>query len=154
MKKYILAVMLVIMARSIAIAGYGDVPSYEQKPHLEIKCTCGASFITYEWLKETLLQRVDKFLEIHPCSHDTKLASLVTHGWSPVFIPAPLREKKKERLFVRELIGSETAGFILSNWTSSYRCVVCGESLTTVYNSNGIWYCSGCKKYFNIEKGE
>ena len=136
MKKCILAVMFVILTCPTFCAG--DVP-YEQKPHLEIKCPCGASFVTYEWLEESLLQRIDKFLEIHPCSHDTKL-------------PAPLPEKKQERLFVRELIGSETAGFILSNWTSSYCCVKCGESLTTVYNYNAVWFCSKCKKYFNIEK--
>ena len=63
-------------------------------------------------------------------------------------------EKKQERLLVRELVGTETVGFRLSDWTSSYRCVICGESLTTVCNSNVIWYCSKCQKYFNIEKGE
>ena len=124
MKKCILAVMFVILTCPTFCAG--DVP-YEQKPHLEIKCPCGASFT---------------------------LAGLVTPGWITVSIPAPLPEKKQERLLVRELIiGSETAGFILSNWTSSYRCVKCGESLATVYNSNAVWYCSKCKKYFNIVKG-
>ena len=62
-------------------------------------------------------------------------------------------EKKQERLSVGELIGTETAGFTLSDWTSSYHCVVCGESLTTVYR-NAVWFCFKCKKYFNIEKGK
>ena len=62
--------------------------------------------------------------------------------------------KKLERLSVRELVGSETAGFKLSDWASSYCCVKCGQSLTTVYNSNTAWYCFKCKKYFNIEKGK
>ena len=61
-------------------------------------------------------------------------------------------EWKNSRLSVRELIGTETAGFTLSAWTSSYRCVVCGEHLTTIYNSETVRYCSKCKKYFNIEK--
>ena len=136
MKKCILAVMFVILTCPTFCAG--DVP-YEQKPHLEIKCPCGASFtlaglVTPGWITASIP------------------AGLVTPGWITVSIPAPLPEKKQERLFVRELIGSETAGFILSNWTSSYRCVKCGESLATVYNSNAVWYCSKCERYFNIRK--
>ena len=65
----------------------------------------------------------------------------------------PEKKVKQERLLVRELVGTETAGLKLSDWTSSYHCVVCGESLTTVLdNSYAIWFCFKCKKYFNIEK--
>ena len=141
MKKYILSLMLILVVSTTGIAVYGDIPAYEQKPHLEIKCPCGARFVTYEWLEGAILRRADKFIETHPCSHNTRLAT-------------PLLEKKQERLLVRELIGTETVGFVLSDWTSSYRCFVCGESLTTVWNRNLTWYCSKCKKYFNIEKGE
>mgnify|MGYP001573201057 CR=1 FL=1 len=77
MKKYVLAVMLVIIVRSIAVAGYGDVPDYEQKPHLELICPCGARFTTYEWLEGAILRRADKFIEAHPCSHDTRLPEKV-----------------------------------------------------------------------------
>lgn len=58
--------MLICVVSSMAIA---DVPKYEQKPHLEIKCPCGASFVTYEWLNRSVLIRADKFIETHSCAH-------------------------------------------------------------------------------------
>ena len=125
-----------MVAQSITIAGYGDIPNYEQKPHLEIRCPCGASFITYEWLEGAILRRADKFIQTHPCSHDTKLP-----------------EKKQERISVRELVGSETAGFRFSQWVSKYHCIECGELLSTTYSIE-IYFCFKCKKYFNIEKGK
>ena len=60
--------------------------------------------------------------------------------------------REAKRLLVRELVGNETAGLTLSDWTSSYHCVVCGGNLITVWNRNVTWYCSQCKKHFNIEK--
>ena len=50
----------------------GDVTAYQQKPHLKIKCTCGASFVTYEWLTDLILKSADKFMEKHPCAHKEK----------------------------------------------------------------------------------
>lgn len=61
-------------------------------------------------------------------------------------------EKNQERLLVRELIGTETAGFRLSNCISQYNCIECGESLSMIYYVT-IYYCFKCKKYFNIERG-
>ena len=63
-------------------------------------------------------------------------------------------EKKPERLLVRELIGSETAGLRLSQRVSGYNCIECGESLVVVPYVSTIYFCFECKKYFNIEKGE
>lgn len=59
--------MLVCMVYSVSIA---EVSNHVQKPHLEIKCYCGANFVIYEWLDEILLARVDKFIEKHPCAHN------------------------------------------------------------------------------------
>ena len=87
--------MIVFGISSMVIAGYRDVQKDEQKPHMELICPCGARFTTYEWLEGAILRRADKFMEMHPCSHDTRLTT-------------PLTDKKQEHLLVRELIGSET----------------------------------------------
>lgn len=66
--------MIVLVISPITIArssNYADaqIQSCEQKPRLEIKCPCGASFVTYEWLNDSVLTRANKFIEKHPCAH-------------------------------------------------------------------------------------
>lgn len=86
MKKYILSLMLVFVISSMA-SGYGDIPNYEQKPNLELKCPCGASLVIDEWLDDSMLRRADKFMETHPCAHDSKNVSMDRVTITPTLTP-------------------------------------------------------------------
>ena len=127
---------------------------YEQKPNLELKCPCGASLVIDEFLDGSMLRRADKFIETHPCSHDTRLGEnvstdrgTITPTIKSVTVYFP------QRLLVRELIGSEIAGFSYSRCVSDYNCIECGESLIIATCERRVYICYKCKKYFNIEKG-
>lgn len=71
MKKYLLSILVAIVVLFVAVNAYCcDNKPYEQKPHLEIKCPCGASFVTYEWINADIIKSAEKFLENHKCGHN------------------------------------------------------------------------------------
>ena len=51
-------------------SGYAQYVPQEKKPHLEIKCPCGANFALYEWVNNETPEMVSSFLEKHPCGHN------------------------------------------------------------------------------------
>mgnify|MGYP001579251018 CR=1 FL=1 len=137
MKKYILTMLFVIVVIPVSFADSKYAPCYYYTPSVS-----DASFVTYEWLA---------------CSHDTRLGENVSTDKgtiTPTIKSATVEklfpEKKQERLFVSELIGTETMHTIQYG-ISKYCCVRCGSVL--LKNPVG-YYCMKCKTGFNIKKGE
>ena len=122
----------------------------EQKPHLKIKCPCGANFALYEWTNDKTPEIVSKFLEKHPCGHNLVIGSGGGGGRSPTRTAA-------KRLLVEEVPTGTGTFRTIYDIELKYNCARCKKSLdfdVEAEHQNGIvkadYYCKSCKTGFNI----